>query len=234
MYHLCTFSVALVTLSLHSERPVTTFQENHLSFHWPFFFCFPFKVVFRKFDLDKSGSMSAYEMRMALESAGNSEHFMLIWIYRLLFDSVTSYLNLVVTLDTKDHFYPLFQKHLRAADWFLQPAIFRKWLCSLAEVPVLSKVMEESSSKIQDDSTLFFDKVDGSGRMFCARSEAPSRGHIENKSRCSSWELSYLRTELYPMVYPVCSTIPSKLLQRPCSCLLIQLLAPKTSGSRKG
>ncbi|XP_006265030.1 calpain-1 catalytic subunit [Alligator mississippiensis] len=27
-------------------------------------------VVFRKFDLDKSGSMSAYEMRMALESAG--------------------------------------------------------------------------------------------------------------------------------------------------------------------
>ncbi|NWZ30856.1 CAN1 protein, partial [Asarcornis scutulata] len=27
-------------------------------------------AVFRKFDLDKSGSMSAYEMRMALEAAG--------------------------------------------------------------------------------------------------------------------------------------------------------------------
>lgn len=29
-----------------------------------------FQAVFRKFDLDKSGSMSAYEMRMALEAAG--------------------------------------------------------------------------------------------------------------------------------------------------------------------
>lgn len=30
------------------------------------------QAVFRKFDLDKSGSMSAYEMRMALEAAGNA------------------------------------------------------------------------------------------------------------------------------------------------------------------
>lgn len=34
-------------------------------------FCAPLQSVFRKFDLDKSGSMSAYEMRMALEASGN-------------------------------------------------------------------------------------------------------------------------------------------------------------------
>lgn len=33
-----------------------------------------FQTVFRKFDLDKSGTMSAYEMRLALESAGDIPH----------------------------------------------------------------------------------------------------------------------------------------------------------------
>lgn len=29
------------------------------------------KIIFRQFDLDKSGAMSAYEMRLAVEAAGN-------------------------------------------------------------------------------------------------------------------------------------------------------------------
>lgn len=29
------------------------------------------QIIFRQFDLDKSGAMSAYEMRLAVEAAGN-------------------------------------------------------------------------------------------------------------------------------------------------------------------
>lgn len=48
------------------------------------------QVIFRQFDLDKSGAMSSYEMRLAVEAAGN---------YR--FSKVT------LKCDNSDHCLPL-------------------------------------------------------------------------------------------------------------------------------
>lgn len=88
MWYLCTFSVDCVTLfiTVHEIADPTSGVSSTLMCPFLFFV----KAVFRKFDLDKSGCMSAYEMRMALESAGDVSHSMIELTYYLPFNSFVS------------------------------------------------------------------------------------------------------------------------------------------------
>lgn len=40
----------------------------------------PLQAIFREFDLDRSGSMSSYEMRLALDNGGNSSLTPLLFV----------------------------------------------------------------------------------------------------------------------------------------------------------
>lgn len=82
------FQWAVLLSLLQFMRLLTLLQECPVSSC--VLFCFFVKGVFRKFDLDKSGSMSAYEMRMALESAGDVSPSIMELTYCLPFNSFVS------------------------------------------------------------------------------------------------------------------------------------------------
>uniref|UniRef100_A0A671V2F9 Calpain-1 catalytic subunit n=1 Tax=Sparus aurata TaxID=8175 RepID=A0A671V2F9_SPAAU len=90
----------------------------------------PCQTIFREFDLDKSGTMSSYEMRMALDSAGfklTNNLFQLIILRYTEADMTVDFDNFVTCLVRLETMYKTFQTLDTDKDKVIELNFFQVW-----------------------------------------------------------------------------------------------------------